>query len=99
MIISYFDMDDLTTPTAQYQVPYMGVLNGWEYYNGKLIFYGNGWNTATLIVSFINVTSHAVTQYTFEKTTNEEYEDCSVEGNNLILSNWIYDATDGVSNN
>lgn len=93
MIISSFDIEDLTTPIEQYQVPYMGVLNGWEYYDGKLIYYGNSWESVTLIVSFIDVLTHDVTQYTFTKTTNEEYEDCCIEDDVLILSNWINDGS------
>lgn len=90
MIISCLGVGDLATPIYQYQVPYMGVLNAWKCYNGKLVFYGNSWDGPTLSVSFINISTHAVEQYSFVKTTNEEYEDCDVDGESLLLSNWVY---------
>lgn len=89
MIITYFDINDLTTPILQYQVPYMGVLNAWKYYNGKLIFYGNGWDSASLLLSMIDISTHNVIQYTFEKAIDEEYEDCDIDGTILLLSNWL----------
>ena len=89
MIISYFDTADLTTPTVQYQVPYMGVLNAWSFHEGILIYYGNSWDSAELIISLIDVATHEVVQNTFTKTTDEEYEGCDVLGSTLLLSNWI----------
>lgn len=91
MIISVFDVNDMTTPISQYQVPYIGVLNGFEYYNNQLIFYGNAWDSSTLTVSFVDVETHDAIQYTFDKTTDEEYEDCCVVGDNLFISNWTND--------
>lgn len=89
MIISEFDIVDLTTPESQYQIPYTGVLNGFEYHNGKLIVYGNGWDQDTLKISFVDTQTHEVTEYTFPKTTNEEYEDCCVVDDVLYISNWL----------
>lgn len=87
-VITKYDLSDMSI-IEQYQVPYMGVLNGFEYYNGKLIYCGNTWNGATTIFSFIDVNTHEVTQYSFAKSTDEEYEGYAVDGNELIISNWI----------
>lgn len=92
-VITKYDLTDMSI-LEQYELPYMGVLNGWDYYDGKLIYCGNGWNTPTAIFSFIDVNTHEVTPYTFEKTTNEEFEGYAVDGNSLLISNWIYDADD-----
>lgn len=89
MIISSFDLSDMATPTVQFTVPYMGVMNAWEYYNGSLIYYGNSWDNTELLISFIDTETHEVTQYSFPKTSNEEYEGCAVVGNTLFLSNWL----------
>lgn len=93
MIISEFNLSDMSTPTEQYQVPYMGVLNGWEIHDGRLIYYGNSWDSLSLLVSFIDIATHEVTQFSFAKTGNEEYEDCCVSGDTLVLSNWLNDGT------
>ena len=87
-VITKYDLDDMSV-LEQYDVPYMGILNGWEYYNGNLIYCGNTWNGETAIFSFINVATHDVTPYSFAKTTDEEYEGYSVSGDELICSNWI----------
>lgn len=90
--ITKYDLTDMSV-IEQYDVSYMGVLNGWDYYDGNLIYCGNTWNGATAIFSFIDVTTHTVTPYTFAKTSNEEYEGYAVDGNNLLCSNWINDGT------
>lgn len=87
-IITKYDLDDMSI-LEQYQVPYMGVLNGWDYYDGKLIYCGNTWDGTTAVFTFIDAETHEVTQYSFDKTTDEEYEGYAVFGDDLICSNWI----------
>lgn len=93
-IITALRLSDKTI-IDQWQVPYMGVMNGLEFYNGKLIYYGNGWDSDTLDLFLIDVSTHDSRMLQYPKTTNEEYEDCSRIGNTLYLSNWVYDANDG----
>lgn len=73
----------------QYQVPYMGVLNGWAYHAGKLIYCGNTWNDTIAVFTFIDAETHARRPVVLQKTANEEFEGYDISGNNLIVSNWV----------
>lgn len=87
-VITKYDFSDMSI-LEQYQVPYMGVLNGWEYYKGQLIYCGNTWNGSAAIFSFIDTSTHEVVPYSIAKTTDEEYEGYAVFNGELICSNWI----------
>ena len=92
-IVTKYDLTNMTI-LEQYYLPYMGVINGLEYYNGKLIVCGNAWNGVNVTYHFIDVDTHNVTQYEFPKTSDEEFEGMSVDESNLFISNWT--RTNGV---
>lgn len=90
-VITKYDASDLQDLTVleQVQVPYMGVLNGWSYYNGKLIYCGNTWNGTLATFSFIDVGTFSVSPIVLQKTADEEMEGFDVSGNKLIIANWV----------
>lgn len=91
-VITKYDLTNMAV-IEQYQVAYMGVLNGFEYFKGRLIYCGNTWNGTNANFSFINVLTHEVTVYSFNKAYNEEFEGYAVNNRELLCSNWLNDGT------
>lgn len=94
MILTVYSMSDWSTPTHRVVLPMMGILNGLEFHNGKLLYIGNTWNDSQLILSEIDVNTFEITPHYYSKSTDSEYEDCCVVGNALYLSQW--DRTDNL---
>lgn len=94
MILTIYNMSDWSTPINRVVLPMMGILNGFDFYNGKLIYVGNTWNDSQLTLSEIDVNTFEITPHYYSKSTDSEYEGSCVVGNSLYLSQW--DSTDNL---
>lgn len=87
-VITKYNFSDMSI-IEQYDVPYMGVLNGWAFYAGKMIYTGNTWDGLTASFLFIDTETHAISAIVVTKAYNEEFEGFDVIDGKLIVSNWI----------
>jgi len=96
MIISAFDLSDMTTPTEQWTIPYCGVVQGTTFWNGNIIIIGDSYNYADIRLTFVDVLSHTKSEYllTKKQSSSMEFQGVDVFDGNLMVSCWIYDNED-----
>ena len=96
MIISEYNINDMTTVTDQWTVQYMGVVQGSCFWEGYIIVIGDSYDYSQVRVTFINTTTHEKTEYKFDKYQDHqmEFQGVDVVGEDLLISSWVYDESD-----
>lgn len=96
MKISSYNINDMTTVVDQWEVPYMGVVQGSCFWNGYIVVIGDSYNYSSIRVTFINVSTHEKTEFQLAKyqSTDMEFQGVGILGNDLLVSSWVYDSQD-----
>lgn len=78
----------------QFQVSYLGVANGIEFYHGNILFYGCGWAYPQVRFFVINVNTENVVEWNYPGHARGEFEDCAMYNGTLYLTSVYYDDND-----
>lgn len=97
MTISEYNISDMSTIIKSWTIPYIGVIQGSCFWHGYIIIVTDSYNYAKVKINFINIENKTLQTYEFTKQQDHqmEFQGIDVLGNDLIVSSWIYDDSDG----
>lgn len=96
MIVSQYNLSDMTSIIKQWNIPYTGVLQGSTFWNKYIIIIGDSYNYENVKITFVDTDTEQSATYQFVKKQDHqmEFQGVDVYNGNLIISSWIYDDED-----